>query len=162
MTVLSVFQPEVNCILISEYFHLLYQYGLRTHVLLCLNGEQYFFSGLAPRIGENVQCVCSGSLKGKIIELLSGFCMKCCNTKPMSQCSFSLLFSVITVFSWPVLAKKKQHQITKCMKVSSYKLYFQEPVFLQKCLKRKPWQNVCYFFFLLHVLFLSSCVDHLE
>lgn len=55
---------------------------------------------------EKVQYICSGSLKRKSNKTLSGFCMKYYTTKRMSQCGFSLLFSVITVFSQPVLAKK--------------------------------------------------------
>lgn len=47
VTVLAVFEPEVNCILISEYFPLLYWYCLRINVLLCLDEKEYILSWIS-------------------------------------------------------------------------------------------------------------------
>lgn len=67
IALLAVFGPEVNCILISEYFPVLYWYCLRINhaVMPIWERTVIFFFWLVPHIGEKVEYACSNSLKRK-------------------------------------------------------------------------------------------------
>lgn len=77
ITVLAVFGPEVNRILISEYLPVLYWYCLRINHAVTPIWERIviFFFWLVPHIGEKIEHACCSSLKRKNNKTLD--CILC-------------------------------------------------------------------------------------